>query len=83
MVKSRFKLHLIYMQPKNIFTCIVILVFSFIAESTLAQKVSLTNALNTQNNWVDSVYNTLNRRQRIGQLFFIRAHTNKGRAYED
>jgi beta-N-acetylhexosaminidase len=71
------------MQPKNIFTCIVILTFSFIAKSTLAQKVSLINALNAQNNWVDSVYNKLNRRQRIGQLFFIRAHTNKGKAYED
>ena len=71
------------MQPKKIFTLIAIFIFSFIVENALAQKASLINTLNQQNNWVDSVYKKLNRRQRIAQLFFIRAHTNRGKAYED
>jgi beta-N-acetylhexosaminidase len=35
------------------------------------------------NAWVDSVYNSLNRRQRIAQMFMVRAHTDKGKRYED
>ncbi|PWG78219.1 glycoside hydrolase family 3 protein [Pararcticibacter amylolyticus] len=36
-----------------------------------------------QQQWVDSVFNSLNKRERIAQLFFIRAHTDKGKAFED
>lgn len=32
--------------------------------------------------WVDSVFNTLNADQRLGQLFMIRAHSDKGPDYE-
>ena len=32
----------------------------------------------TQTQWVDSVFNTLNEEQRIGQLMIIRAHSNLG-----
>ncbi|MBD1392881.1 glycoside hydrolase family 3 protein [Mucilaginibacter glaciei] len=71
------------MQPKKILTCITIVTLSFIAQSTFAQKISLIKALNEPNHWVDSVFKKLNRRQRIAQLFFIRAHTNRGQAYED
>ncbi|MFA6085097.1 glycoside hydrolase family 3 protein [Mucilaginibacter sp.] len=71
------------MQPKKIFTIILLLTISFLAKNTLAQKTSLINTLNGQNNWVDSVYEKLNRKQRVAQLFFIRAHTNRGKAYED
>lgn len=31
-----------------------------------------------ENQWVDSVFNTLNTDQKIGQLFMIRAHSDKG-----
>ena len=47
------------------------------------QKISYINLLNRQNHWVDSVYKKLSRKQRVAQLFFVRAHTNRGQAYED
>jgi len=47
------------------------------------QKVSYLNLLNRQNHWVDSVYKKLSRKQRVAQLFFVRAHTDRGQAYED
>jgi len=36
-----------------------------------------------QDQWVDSVFNKLSKKEKIGQLFFIRAHTDKGTAFED
>jgi beta-N-acetylhexosaminidase len=33
--------------------------------------------------WVDSVFATMSEDERIGQLLMLRAHTNKGAAYED
>ncbi|RFZ83191.1 glycoside hydrolase family 3 [Mucilaginibacter terrenus] len=52
------------------------------AESAFSQG-SFIDSISKQNHWVDSVYNKLNRRERIGQLFFVRAHTNRGKAYSD
>lgn len=71
------------MQPKKIVFFIILSIISFIAPGAYAQKAGLIKTLNQPNKWVDSVYNKLNRRQRIAQLFFIRAHTNRGQAYED
>ncbi len=54
------------------------------AQATFAQQTTnFISSLNEQNHWVDSVFNTLNRKQKVAQLFFIRAHTNKGKAYSD
>jgi len=36
-----------------------------------------------QKHWVDSVYRKMNRKEKVAQLFFLRAHTDKGKAYED
>lgn len=47
------------------------------------QKTSYIALLNRQNHWVDSVYKKLSQKQRIAQLFFVRAHTDRGEAYED
>jgi len=47
------------------------------------QKTPFVNTLNTPNKWVDSVYKRMTRRQKIAQLFMVRAHTDKGKAYED
>src|SRR5690606_19594912 len=33
--------------------------------------------------WVDSVFNKLSKREKVAQMFFVRAHTDKGKAYED
>lgn len=51
--------------------------------SAFAQKEEYIQIVDRQNHWVDSVFNKLNQRQKIAQLFFIRAHTNKGQRYED
>jgi len=53
------------------------------ANTALAQQESYIQLLSKPNKWVDSVYNKLNKKQRIAQLFFVRAHTNRGKQYED
>jgi beta-N-acetylhexosaminidase len=61
-------------------------VFLFLIETgntAMAQQSSYIDMLGQQNKWVDSVFKKLSRRQRIAQLFFVRAHTNLGRRYED
>jgi beta-N-acetylhexosaminidase len=50
---------------------------------TFAQQSGYIQLLGQQNKWVDSVYNKLSRKHKIAQLFFVRAHTNLGRRYED
>lgn len=55
----------------------------FMAGKSFAQQPDYISLLNTQNQWVDSVFKTLNRKHKVSQLFFIRAHTNKGQAYAD
>lgn len=57
------------------------LTFSF---SVNAQKNNdFVPFINSQHEWVDSVYKKLNKNQRIAQLFMVRAHTNLGQAYSD
>ena len=46
-------------------------------------KISFIESLEQPKPWVDSAFKRLSRKQRIAQLFFIRAHTDKGKAYED
>jgi len=46
-------------------------------------KRKTISKLKTQNRWVDSVYKSLSRKHKVAQLLFVRAHTNKGRGYED
>ncbi|MFI5162203.1 MAG: glycoside hydrolase family 3 protein [Sphingobacteriales bacterium] len=47
------------------------------------QKQGYIASLNRQNHWVDSVYKKLSKKQRIAQMFFVRAHTDRGQVYED
>ncbi len=61
----------------------LLLTLNFITIRAFAQKESYIQSLNKQNHWVDSVFKKLNRRQKVAQLFFVRAHTNLGLAYED
>ena len=44
---------------------------------------SFIRSLEQSNPWADSVFKKLSRKQRIAQLFFVRAHTDRGKAYED
>lgn len=62
---------------------VIALVFCFISLNVSAQKESFIESLNHQNRWVDSVFKKLSRKKKIAQLFFVRAHTNRGMAYED
>ncbi|WP_395810533.1 glycoside hydrolase family 3 protein [Daejeonella sp.] len=50
----------------------------------LAQnRNSFLGGLNEPNAWVDSVFKKLSKRERIAQMFMVRAHTDKGKAFED
>ncbi|WP_183575376.1 glycoside hydrolase family 3 N-terminal domain-containing protein [Mucilaginibacter sp. X5P1] len=61
----------------------LLFLFNFIAVDAFAQKETYIESLKKQNHWVDSVFKKMNRRQKIAQFFFVRAHTNLGQAYED
>lgn len=51
---------------------------------TLAQvSKPYIESLNEPNAWADSVLKKLNKHDRIAQLFMVRAHTDKGKAFED
>lgn len=72
----------IYMFKK--FTGLVIALFLGLCTNVYSQqKKTYTQTLSTPNTWVDSVYKHMHRRQKIAQLFMIRAHTNRGQAYQD
>ncbi|MCX2481865.1 glycoside hydrolase family 3 protein [Pedobacter sp. MR2016-24] len=62
---------------------ILTILFASTVFSVNAQQKSYIQTLEEPNAWVDSVFNKMGRRQKIAQLFFVRAHTNKGKAYED
>lgn len=47
------------------------------------KKPDFVDFINSKHNWVDSVFNSLTPKERIGQLFLVRAHTNLGQAYID
>ncbi|MBC6108823.1 glycoside hydrolase family 3 protein [Pedobacter fastidiosus] len=65
---------------KNLFFLIV---FCIATISANAQKQTYLEMLANQPKWVDSVFNKLNRREKIAQMFFVRAHTNLGQKYTD
>lgn len=58
-------------------------VFCINIANSYAQQTPFINALSAQNHWVDSVFKKLNRKHRVAQLLFVRAHTNRGQAYAD
>jgi len=64
-------------------SALIIIAINLIAISASAQKTSFIQSLDHQNHWVDSVFRKMNRKRKIAQLFFIRANTDKGQAYED
>jgi beta-N-acetylhexosaminidase len=63
---------------------LILLVFFFLPLCGFAQKLPFYSAGNpAQEHWVDSVFRKLSRKEKIAQLFFVRAHTDKGKAYEE
>lgn len=67
---------------KSFIACCAAAVFA-LTTSAYAQKTSYVQLLKNQPAWVDSVMSHLSLRQKIAQMFFVRALTNKGKAYED
>jgi beta-N-acetylhexosaminidase len=68
---------------KRGFIYTLIFILNLLTINAFAQKETYIESLNKQNHWVDSIFNKMNRRQKIAQFFFVRAHTNLGQAYED
>lgn len=66
---------------KEIFAVLGSLFFALAA--TAQAPVPFVKTLNTPNRWVDSVFKKMNRNEKIGQLFMVRAHTNLGQSYSD
>ena len=62
---------------------LLIMAVMLITNKLAAQQESYIQSLSHQNHWVDSVFRKMNRKKKVAQLFFVRAHTNKGQAYED
>lgn len=48
-----------------------------------AQKPDFIQFVNAEHAWVDSVFNTLSNKEKIAQLFMVRAHSNLGQRYID
>ncbi|APU99500.1 glycoside hydrolase family 3 [Sphingobacterium sp. B29] len=46
-------------------------------------KKDFVKYINSQHEWVDAVFNTLTPKEKIAQLFLVRAHTNLGQKYID
>lgn len=68
---------------KLFLSCIAFIFLTHISAVSLAQQNDYIQLLGQQNKWVDSVYNKLSRKHKVSQLFFVRAHTNLGRRYQD
>ncbi|PTQ99279.1 beta-glucosidase-like glycosyl hydrolase [Mucilaginibacter yixingensis] len=71
------------MLMKKFATAVLLLLFNLLVLNVFAQRQGYITTLDEQNHWVDSVFNKLSRKRKVEQLFFVRAHTNRGRAYED
>lgn len=46
-------------------------------------KKDFVKYINSQHDWVDAVFNTLTPKEKVAQLFLVRAHTNLGQKYID
>ena len=67
---------------KNIF------LFSVISLSILNPVFTMTNGFDTnfseiQNEWVDSIFDNLTLREKIGQLFIVASYSNKSISHEE
>ena len=69
--------------PKMPFCTALIILINIVTNNVFAQKQDFIESLNHKNHWVDSVFDKMSRKRKIAQLFFVRANTNKGQAYQD
>ena len=62
---------------------IQVLALLLIGNVNAQKKPAFVPFINKQHYWVDSVFNSLSPKERIAQLFLVRAHTNLGQKYID
>lgn len=62
---------------------LVIFLIAFTSYTQAQTKTPFVETLNLPNRWVDSVFKKMNKKEKIGQLFMVRAHTNLGQKYSD
>lgn len=67
---------------KKSFLIVLISLLAFQLSNAQTQT-SFVDFINQEHNWVDSVFRKLSKKQRIAQLFMVRAHTNLGQQYID
>lgn len=58
-------------------------VFAFVFELKSQQRSDFVYFINSEHMWVDSVFQTLSPKERVAQLFMVRAHSNLGQRYID
>lgn len=65
----------------------LVIAFSFLlAQAWVAQaqeRPEFVPFINAQHAWVDSVFETLSQKEKVAQLFMVRAHSNLGQRYID
>ena len=67
---------------KSIFTYTAIASL-FLTINASAQKQSYIDMLKQEPKWVDSVFRKLSKKQKIAQMFFVAAYSNKNKAFTD
>lgn len=67
------------LKPILAFSCALLVSLSASAQT----KPDFVKFINSNHKWVDSVFNSLTPKERIGQLFLVRAHTNLGQKFID
>jgi len=67
-------------RPRLFILSILLLVSSAL---TAQHKKPFFEPDEAKDRWVDSIFRKLNKKEKIAQMFFVRAHTDKGQAYED
>lgn len=65
---------------KYLYTTIICLLSALMAR---AQQPSYIDMLKQQPKWVDSVFRKLSKKQKIAQLFFVAAYSNKSKTFTD
>jgi beta-N-acetylhexosaminidase len=85
-VKAIFKKYLIILESMLHIahkTLLLLLFILFASRLSAQKKESFVQTLNQQNHWVDSVLSKLSKKEKVAQLFMVRAYTDKGQAFSD
>ncbi|WP_274475568.1 glycoside hydrolase family 3 N-terminal domain-containing protein [Mangrovimonas aestuarii] len=69
------------MRQTILLICLLISVQNIFSQSP--KNPLLTKDVEQQEHWVDSLYNEMTLQEKIGQLFMVRAFSNKGQAHEN